>query len=107
MEAGVEDRRICIKLWQDHPNDKYVMLRISDNGSGIKKENLRKVFSHGFTTKAKGHGFGLHSSANYMTEMGGKIEVQNRDDDRGAAFILKIPVSGFAKTKKKMPDMAN
>lgn len=106
IEAGVENRRICIRLWQDNPADKYVKLRISDNGSGIDEGNLRKVFNHGFTTKEKGHGFGLHSSANYMTEMGGKIEVQNRDDERGATFILKIPVSDFKRTKERTPDRA-
>lgn len=102
IEAGVENRKISIKVWQHNPTDKYVMLRISDNGTGIDQKNLRKVFNHGFTTKQKGHGFGLHSSANYMTEMGGKIDVQNREGEQGASFTLQIPVSGLTKPNMKV-----
>jgi len=32
----------------------------SDNGVGIAPENLSRIFSHGFTTRKDGHGFGLH-----------------------------------------------
>ena len=35
---------------------------VSDNGVGIPAENLERVFSHGFTTRKDGHGFGLHSA---------------------------------------------
>ncbi|MCP4749903.1 MAG: ATP-binding protein [Proteobacteria bacterium] len=47
--------------------------------------------SHGFSTKRKGHGFGLHSCANYMTEMGGKMWAES--DGHGASFILQFPLS--------------
>lgn len=60
-----------------------------DNGEGIKEENKTAIFKHGFTTKKEGHGFGLHNSANYMTEMGGKIKVNS--DGKGTTFILCFP----------------
>jgi len=65
-------------------------LSVTDNGSGIKDENLDKIFAHAFTTKKKGHGFGLHSSANYMKEMGGEIEVSS--DGNGTTFTLVFPI---------------
>ena len=62
-----------------------------DNGCGIPSENLLKIFNHGFTTKERGHGFGLHASANSMTEMGGSITVESDGENRGAVFTLKLP----------------
>lgn len=90
VESGTPEKRISINIF--HQNHK-VLLEISDNGIGIKKENLDKVFSHGFTTKQKGHGFGLHSSANYMTEMGGSLKVKSNKDEPGVTFILSFPVN--------------
>jgi len=80
-----KEKVIHIKTWQD---EDWVYLSISDNGSGIREEHLDKVFTHGFTTKKSGHGFGLHSCANYMTEMGGRIEVNSKGRDKGAVFTL-------------------
>ncbi len=48
------------------------MLRFKDNGRGITEEEKQIIFTHGYTTKAESHGFGLHNCANYMVEMGGK-----------------------------------
>ncbi|MDJ0840647.1 MAG: ATP-binding protein [Acidobacteriota bacterium] len=69
-----------------------VVLSISDSGIGIAEEHLDKVFTHGFTTKEKGHGFGLHSCANAMKEMGGSIDVSSEGLGRGAVFNLRFPV---------------
>jgi PAS domain S-box-containing protein len=68
-----------------------VGVRISDNGCGIAKENLNMVFNHGFTTKTEGHGFGLHSCANAMTEMHGSISVSSEGPGLGASFTLTLP----------------
>ena len=88
MKPG--EKKIIIKTWQE--NEK-VFLSISDTGSGIKKEHMGKIFTQGFTTKKDGHGFGLHSSANYMNEMGGSIEVHQNGKVNGATFTLFLPPS--------------
>jgi len=67
-------------------------IKVKDNGSGIPPENLVKIFNHGFTTKEKGHGFGLHASANSMTEMGGSLIAESDGENKGAAFMVKLPV---------------
>lgn len=67
---------------------------IEDNGIGISKENLEKIFNHGFTTKPDGHGFGLHTCANFMTEMGGTLIVESEGEGKGATFILTFPIDG-------------
>jgi len=91
-----EEKIIIIKTWQ---NENQVYLSITDNGTGIKPENLNKIFTHGFTTKKNGHGFGLHNCANSMKEMGGKIEVKSEGIGKGATFIMSFPaVSELALT---------
>ncbi len=83
-----EQKNITIKTWQDEDS---VYLSISDNGVGIRKEHMDKIFTQGFTTKESGHGFGLHSSANYMSEMGGDLAVESEGEGMGTTFILTFP----------------
>jgi signal transduction histidine kinase len=70
-----------------------ILVEISDNGQGITKENLPKVFSHGFTTKKSGKGFGLHSCALYLQEMGADISVDSPGINQGTTFMLTFPLN--------------
>ncbi len=72
-------------------SDRDIHVVVEDNGEGIPVENLGKVFSYGFTTKDGAHGFGLHSSANYVTEMGGTITARSEGVNKGAVFQLRFP----------------
>lgn len=92
-----EQKNITIKTWQD---EDWVYLSITDNGTGIRKEHIDKVFTQGFTTKESGHGFGLHSSANYMSEMGGNLEVESEGEGLGTTFILTFPRLAVSKTNE-------
>jgi two-component system NtrC family sensor kinase len=82
---------ICTRIKEDR-----VLIEISDTGVGISADKLNKIFSHGFTTKAKGHGFGLHSCANAATEMNGKISVSSAGPMQGATFVLDLPLTEAA-----------
>jgi signal transduction histidine kinase len=66
-------------------------IEVRDNGIGIANENLAKVFAHGFTTKADGHGFGLHASGNAAAELGATIACTSDGRGRGACFVLALP----------------
>lgn len=68
-----------------------LIVEVSDTGVGIDKAQVSRIFSHGFTTKTNGHGFGLHSSANAATEMEGKLSVQSGGHLNGATFTLDLP----------------
>jgi C4-dicarboxylate-specific signal transduction histidine kinase len=69
-----------------------VRITVTDNGIGIPPENLTRVFSHGFTTRKGGHGFGLHSGANAAKEMGGQLTAYSEGLDQGATFTLDLPL---------------
>ena len=70
-----------------------VRLTVQDNGVGIPAGNLARIFQHGFTTKATGHGFGLHTSANAAKEMKGTLTAHSDGPDRGSSFILDLPAA--------------
>ncbi len=87
QEAGVAPR---IVLRVRDLGAGHVRIEVQDNGVGIPAENLTRVFTHGFTTKKTGHGFGLHSSANAAREMGGKLTVHSEGPGLGATFALEF-----------------
>lgn len=70
-----------------------VRFEVADNGVGIPSENLTKIFSHGFTTRSDGHGFGLHASATAAQAMGGSLRVHSDGPGTGARFTLLLPVA--------------
>ena len=63
---------------------------VSDNGVGIARENLTRIFAQGFTTNKTGHGLGLHSSAIAAREMGGSLTVHSEGSGLGANFTLSL-----------------
>jgi predicted ATPase/signal transduction histidine kinase/tRNA A-37 threonylcarbamoyl transferase component Bud32 len=69
-----------------------VRIEVRDNGIGISSENLPKVFNHGFTTKKKGHGFGLHNCANAAQRMDGSLTAYSDGPGKGASFVLRMPI---------------
>ena len=70
---------------------RWLRISVSDNGEGIAPENLTRVFSHGFTTRRDGHGFGLHTCALAAREMGGRLTAHSDGPGQGATFILDLP----------------
>lgn len=84
-----DDRRLHVEIGRIEREGIFV--RFTDNGSGIREEDRRELFSRGFTTKPSGHGLGLHFAANAMTELGGRIEAESRGLGQGASFTLYFP----------------
>ncbi|HET7624790.1 MAG TPA: HAMP domain-containing sensor histidine kinase, partial [Verrucomicrobiae bacterium] len=89
-EAGGADKLLTIKIGSD---DDGVKIEIIDNGVGIPKENLTRIFGHGFTTRRNGHGFGLHSSALAVRELGGSLSAHSDGTGTGARFTLILPLT--------------
>jgi signal transduction histidine kinase len=70
-----------------------VQIRVEDNGEGVAPESLARLFTHGFTTRKNGHGFGLHSCALAAKEMQGSISAHSDGPGQGAAFTLELPAN--------------
>ncbi len=96
-ENDNQNRHKEIVIEIDSYNEKTVFVSVYDNGCGIHENNLANIFNHGFTTKENGHGFGLHTSANSMTEMGGSLTASSDGPQLGACFTVSIPIADTTK----------
>ncbi len=70
-----------------------ILVDVADNGSGLKEEDLTRVFDPFFTTREVGQGTGLGLSVCYgiVREHGGHITARNRPTG-GAEFTVELPV---------------
>ncbi|KTD45469.1 sensor histidine kinase [Legionella quinlivanii] len=84
-----QEKRLIIKVETTSPS--LACITISDNGIGIQKDDLTRIFSFGFTTKKEGHGYGLHNCALLARELGGELRVQSKGSGQGSSFTLEIP----------------
>lgn len=83
--------KIKIKTYKD---DKHVVCSIADNGPGIDKKIINKIFNPFFTTKDVGEGTGLGLSVAYdiiVNKHHGELLVDNVEP-WGAIFTIKLPV---------------
>lgn len=87
---GINQSQREIQLMIIGEDDDHITLLIKDKGNGIEKENIDKIFNFGFTTKEEGHGFGLHSCHNFMTEMKGGMNAKSEGLGMGATIFLKF-----------------
>jgi signal transduction histidine kinase len=82
------DKRLTVRVAN---GDGRIKISVIDNGVGIPPEHLTRIFSHGFTTRKDGHGFGLHSGALAAKEMGGSLTVHSDGTGLGATFTFELP----------------
>jgi two-component system, NtrC family, sensor kinase len=70
-----------------------VYLFVTDNGNGIPKAILDKIFQPFFTTKPSGQGTGLGLSLSYdiIKAHGGELKVETKEGE-GSEFLVKLPV---------------
>jgi len=84
---------------------KFLVLKVSDSGIGITKENLGKIFNRltqlDVNNLNKGSGLGLNISKNLVELMGGTITV-NSEVGVGTEFLIKLPVGQPNEDNKKI-----
>jgi signal transduction histidine kinase len=68
-------------------------IAVSDDGPGIREEDLPRVFEPYFTTKEGGTGLGLAVAQRIVEEHGGRLEVSS-SPGRGATFTVRLPRAG-------------
>ena len=72
-------------------NGGLVEVSFTDTGVGIPAENIDKLFTPLFTTKAEGVGLGLAICKNLVESHNGRIEVKSKVD-KGSTFTVKLPI---------------
>jgi two-component system NtrC family sensor kinase len=80
--------------------DKKIEIRVKDNGNGIPKELMDKIFQPFYTTKPAGQGTGLGLSLSYdiIKAHGGELKIVSQpagetgQEGEGAAFVIQLPI---------------
>ena len=73
-------------------SDNTLEISVSDNGSGISKEDMESLFKVFFSTKGtKGTGLGLAVTEKIIKEHKGKITVES-EPGKGSTFTIKLPM---------------
>ena len=82
-----KDSWVRLKVTVDGSGSDQLMIEVSDNGSGMNEETIKKIFDPFFTTKppGKGTGLGLSISHNLIEKIGGRIEVES-EPGKGSTF---------------------
>jgi len=98
--AGREDGRIQLSTQNEKEpgpasTAEFIMVSISDNGEGIRKEDLPNVLDPFFTTKAPGEGTGLGLSVSHsiITGLGGSMKLKSRYG-KGTTVEIRLPLAG-------------
>ena len=71
-------------------DDEHVFAQVVDQGSGIKKENISRVFEPYFTTKKQGHGIGMMIVHRIMRDHDGEVGIDSKEGS-GTIVTLKFP----------------
>ena len=89
-QATPRKERIVVRSWSAGAE---VLIQVRDEGVGIPKENLRRVFEPFFTTRGVGKGIGLGLTAAYgiVRRAGGDIEAESEGPGLGASFTIRLP----------------
>ena len=74
----------------------YYLVDVEDNGDGVSKENMEKLFRPNFTTKTKGSGLGLAICKSIITQSHGEINYYPSAALGGADFSVKLPIHTVA-----------
>ena len=88
-ESEQENGQIAIRTFCDGDS---MILSLSDNGTGMAPEVKAKLFKSNFTTKQRGHGYGLVTCSTIIANHNAEVEVDS-EIDTGTTFRIRFPLS--------------
>lgn len=90
VDAMEGEGTIAISLWIE---DKHAIIDVTDTGKGIRKKDIKHVFTPGFTTKKRGWGLGLSLAKRIVEEYHrGNIFVKSSEIGKGTTFRIEMPL---------------
>lgn len=94
--ADEKDGRIDIEVLHNESSDGMILIRITDNGSGIPRDVLPHIFEPFFTTKpaGKGTGLGLSVAKTVIHDHNGEINIESRMGE-GTSVNIFLPASNL------------
>jgi len=91
IDALKDCENACIWLRTNKDDENWISIEIKDNGSGIKKELLEKLFTKFFSTKgSKGTGLGLPITKKIIDEHNGTLVCESKLH-KGTKFTIRLP----------------
>ncbi|MFP4520617.1 MAG: PAS domain S-box protein [Fibrobacterota bacterium] len=84
------------------PGKNFIRIKISDNGPGIERKIIHRIFDPFFSTKSGGTGLGLSTAYSIIKRHSGFIEVES-ENNKGCSFTIYIPAFSQKKAKQYKP----
>lgn len=100
--SGVSNPKINVEI-EERPDEQIQLVRVRDNGPGIRPDHREKVFDMFYTSKEVGEGTGLGLNISQKIVEGHNGEIFVEDVPSGCSFVIKLPVAelgSFAKTNR-------
>lgn len=106
VTVSVDNHELDADNWAGLPAGKYVVLSVTDTGTGISPENLEKVMDPFFTTKdtGKGSGLGLSMVYGFAKQSDGAFRLAS-ELERGTSAELWLPRAVGTGSKIKKPEI--
>ena len=96
MNEGADFKRQKELMFGIYSKPGAVLICVDDTGSGIKSENLNRIFENGYSTKGEGRGVGLYQIKAMVESCGGTISVESQEGV-GSSFTVS-----FAREEKNV-----
>ncbi len=89
-------------MTNDSTNAKYVEIRMRDNGRGIPKNEAKRIFEAGFTSKRFGWGLGLAITRRIVDDYhDGRILLESTETGKGSTFLIYLPIASVEESEGK------
>jgi two-component system sensor histidine kinase SenX3 len=95
VKYSEQEVRVSVEVSLDA--DRRVILRVKDNGIGIPREQLRRIFKRFYRvprivmSRVKGTGLGLFIVRSVIEKHGGKVFAESEGEGRGSSFTISLP----------------
>jgi signal transduction histidine kinase len=91
FEKVSDERKKIINITVDHDQNFNLLIKVYDNGCGIKKEDFDQIFKNSFSTKDSGSGIGLYNTRKIIeNHLDGSLTVESVVNDY-TVFTITVP----------------